>query len=54
VLNILNNDLDENIHLKNTRSMIVANFFRVDLNCLGLVDTVLMHEGRLLKTLLSK
>jgi hypothetical protein len=55
VLQSFNCYMDEYIHLKSTRSMYVCSrYFRADLNYLGLVDTVLMYEGRLLEALLPK
>jgi len=54
MLESFNYDLSENVQLKSDRSMYVENFFRVDLNYLGLPDIVLMCEGRLLKTLIPE
>jgi hypothetical protein len=54
MLQIFNNDLNENIRWKSKSSMHVENVFSVDLNCLGLSDTVLMYDRRLLKTLMPK
>jgi len=34
--------------------MHVENFFRVDLNCFGLSDTVSMYDRKLLKPLMPK
>jgi hypothetical protein len=54
MLQIFNYDMNENICQKSKRIMHVEYFFRVDLNCFGLSDTVLMYDGRLLKTLMHK